>query len=105
MQINRPGSLRVPNARASLAAMAVGVALVPQAGAQSPAGPQLEEITVTAARRRAPHSPCCAATAMAVASTAAQTNATATGTPPGARSQLEPYSWDRKSAMAARSRA
>ena len=37
--------------RASLVAMAVGIALAPQAGAQSATGPQLEEITVTATRR------------------------------------------------------
>ncbi len=51
MQHDRAVFLRVSNARASVLAMAVGVALAPQAGAQSPAGPQLEEITVTAARR------------------------------------------------------
>ena len=51
MQIDRAGSLRGANARASFLAVAIGIALAPQAGAQSPAGPQLEEITVTATRR------------------------------------------------------
>lgn len=51
MKINRSGSLRVPKARTSLVAMAVGVALMPQANAQSPASGTLEEITVTATRR------------------------------------------------------
>src|SRR5688572_31220202 len=51
MQLDRPGSLHVSNARASVLALAVGAALAPQAGAQSQAGPQLEEITVTATRR------------------------------------------------------
>ena len=39
------------NSRASLVAMAVGIALAPQAGAQSPTGVELEEIMVTATRR------------------------------------------------------
>ena len=51
MQIDRASSSRVANARASFLAAAIGIALVPQAGAQSPTGPQLEEITVTATRR------------------------------------------------------
>ena len=51
MQQARPGSLQVSNARSSILALAVGIALAPQVGAQSPAGAQLEEITVTATRR------------------------------------------------------
>ncbi len=51
MQQARPSSLQVSNARSSVLALAVGIALAPQVGAQTPAGAQLEEITVTATRR------------------------------------------------------
>jgi iron complex outermembrane receptor protein len=51
MQIDRAISMRATSARAGFLAVAIGIALAPQAGAQSPAGPQLEEITVTATRR------------------------------------------------------
>ena len=47
-QVVQVHSRRMP---VQLVAMAVGVALAPQAGAQSPTGSQLEEITVTATRR------------------------------------------------------
>src|SRR5512145_2529787 len=51
MRRSRAMSMRASGARSGWVAMAVGIALAPQAGAQSPAGPQLEEITVTATRR------------------------------------------------------
>jgi len=51
MKINRSSPSPVQGARASLVAIAVGVALSPPSGAQSAPGAHLEEITVTATRR------------------------------------------------------
>ncbi len=51
MQMDRAISSRARHSRASVLAAAIGVVLCPDAGAQSAAGLELEEITVTATRR------------------------------------------------------